>query len=267
MILRRLNHVAIVRACLVAIACVSLASTARANPVEAAIHDDVMRDIEAMEAARKAKKVGESHKATLRRAITKISKAHNKTKKGVTQKAIQRALGKVLKTESVGTDVRMRAAEALGALNDLKGGFRELKGSLPSPKDKTSGPVALAAIDAVGRLAPDGAIRQLEQLVMTSVNPQVVERTASAMGYFTFSAKRVHVLEVLISRLQRRPGAPKKGAKSSSIAFAANWKQAEAAVVRALNRLTGQEILTAEAWIETARTNKKTLKKLFKIER
>ena len=257
--------------CLVGAAtlCACVVGVARANPVEEALRAKVMRDIEAINAARSVKKVGEAHKATLRRAITALAKAHNQSKDKATQKSIQRALGKVLRTLKLGTDVRMRAADALGTLNALKAAFRELKGSLPSPRDKTSGPVELAVIAAAGNLAPDTAIRPLEQLVMTSVNPQVVERAAAALGYFTFSAKRVHVFDVLIARLQRRPGAPKKGAKSSSNAagYAASWKLAETAVIYALNRLTGREILTSEAWIVTARSHRKMRKKLFKIER
>ena len=234
-----------------------------ADPVE----DTRVRQAEAL-LERLATLQAAGKRDALERGLGQIPKLHNELRTKSMRAKLQKALGRVLKDESLKA-TRSVAADVLGQLNDPKGAAKELKPFLPTDRDKTVGPFPLRVIQATGVLASDASIPSLVKLMEKARDPNVSRYAIQALGKYGWSKKRVSVLSDLLDFLKKlKPGVvdPRLGRVSGQAANE-RYQFLQASLVAAMNELTGQGFDSPEAWAAAAKAQKKSLGKLFTFER
>jgi hypothetical protein len=246
----------------IAVACLPAGEALAADPAEEARIAEAENLIGVLERFAEA-----TDKQGLAGALPRIVKSHNELKTDSVRRKLQAALGGVLGGDALGA-VRMKAADALGRLNDPPGAWKHLRRHLPSVREKACGPFPLRVIQAVGALAPDAAITSLERLMEDAKDANVSRYAIQALGKYGWSKKRVRVLEDVARYLQKlRPGGGGGGRTGRGASSRQRYDFLRATITAALNELTGQELVSADAWIELYEANKKTPKKLFKVQR
>jgi hypothetical protein len=208
-------------------------------------------------------------KKALAEALPRFVKIHNELKTEGARAKVRRAVGALLDDEELGA-VRMKAADAFGRINDPKGGWQELRGHMPDVSIEACGPFPLRVVQAVGALAPDEAITALRRLMEKAKDANVSRYAIQALGKYGWSSKRVRILKDLATLLSKmRPGAidPRKGRGGGGEAARQRYQFLRETLTAALNELTGQALESADAWIVFYKENKKSPKKLFKVER
>lgn len=201
-------------------------------------------------------------------ALVRVVKIHNELRTDAVRARLQRAVGELLGDEALGA-TRMKAADALGRFNDPTGVWKVLRSHLPSVKEKACGPLPLRVVQAVGSVAPDAAIPQLTKLMEKAEDANVSRYAIQALGKYGWSRRRAKVLASLASFLQRlRPGGvdPRKGRGGGEEARQ-RYEFLRATLVAAMNEITGQKIEGPDPWLEAVKANKRSLEKLFLIER
>lgn len=201
-------------------------------------------------------------------AFGRVVKAHNELRTDAMRGKLQSALGDVLGDEGLGA-VCLKAADALGQLNDPAGGWQQLRRHLPGVQEEAVGPFPLRVIQAVGALAPDAALGPLEQLVEKAKDPNVSRHAIQALGKYGWSRKRLRALTSLGDLLVKlRPGgADALQGRGGGRDARERYDFLRGTLTAALNELTGQTLESAEAWIALYKTHKRSPKVLFKVER
>ena len=201
----------------------------------------------------------------MRAALDQLVQLHNESSSKSIRGALLQAAGKVLSDKSMGAD-REAAVEAIGRLNDPTGAYKRLKRTLPTRKTEEAGSLELAALRAVGALAPDLAIGLLVDLMTKGKDNNVAKEAVVVLGKFGQSKKRVRILEELVDYMQR--AIPRRApGKRVGAATRDRWSAVGSALVSALNRLTGQQVASAEDWIVLYKDMKRRPKELFLKER
>jgi hypothetical protein len=210
--------------------------------------------VETMEAQRKAE-----DSAGLAESIGKLVDLHNGLEDKGARGKLQKELGSVLKEKDV-ADAHGAAVEALGALNDDKGAWKELKRVVPGPKDEEFTELQGKALAAAGKLAPDAAIDTLLELSEKAKNNDAGAAAIEALGGFKGSKKRTAILEELVKLIGRfQP--PTTGTVGE--ATKERWTIRGPALVKALNALTGQKAKEPGEWLLLYKDHKKKLDGLF----
>jgi len=206
-------------------------------------------------------------KAELTKALAKVVDIHNKLRTNAVRGKLQKAIGDLIKDESLGA-VRMSAADTLGRLNDPKGAWKQLKRFLPAVGDAAVGPLPLRVAQAVGSVAPDAAILPLVKLMEKAKDMNVSRYAIQALGKFGWSKQRTKVLRSLGGFLARlRPGVSTSKTRGGGQAARRRYDFLRVTLGGALNELTGQKIDGADKWLATWKANKKKPSKLFTFER
>ncbi len=232
------------------------------DPVEEARIRDAENALSVLANLEKAK-----DKARLAEALANLEKMHNALKTDSMRGKIQSAIGGLIKSDDLGA-VRMKAADSLGRLNDPRGAYAQLKGHLPAVKVTAAGPLPLRVIQAVGSLAPDAAIAPLKRLMEKAKDANVSRYAIQALGKYGWSKKRVSILKDMGSFLTKlRPGVGPKGGRGGGRKARERYSFLSGTLTAALNELTGQELVSAEEWLALYKANKKSPKKLFKVDR
>ncbi len=149
---------------------------------------------------------------------------------------------------------------ALGALDDAKGAYKQLKRFMPGPKVEAITDRQRAVLVAVGRLAPKGALKALYALAEKAKDHDAAALAIGALGSFKTSKKRVGILESLVKLIARFM--PPRG-QTVGEATRARWAVLGRVLGKACNELTGQKVGDPAEWIELWRANKKKPADLF----
>lgn len=206
-------------------------------------------------------------KPGLSAAFAKLVKVHNELRTDAMRGRIQAALGDLVGNDDLGA-VCMKAADALGRLNDPKGAYNQLRRHLPPVKLEAAGPLPLRVIQAVGALAPEAAIGSLVRLMEKAKDANVSRHAIQALGKYGWSKKRVSILKELGGFLLKlRPGVVGPGGKGGGREARDRYDFLSGTLTAALNELTGQELVGPDEWLALYKANKKTPKKLFKVDR
>jgi hypothetical protein len=201
-----------------------------------------------MAAARKAKDV-----AALQALLGKLAAIHNGITDKSTRSKLLKEAGDVLK----GRDLESLAeptVEALAQCDDPKGAFKHLRRYMPGPKDKNEvTPLGLKVIEAAGTLAPNEAIKPLQDLASKSRDYKAAAAAIASLGKFKGSKKRVGILEELVKlmRLFRPPNTGQVGKETAD-----RWKALAEPLVVACNELTGQKLKSPDDWVNVWNENK-----------
>lgn len=197
----------------------------------------------------------------LKGELKKAVDLHNGLTDPAAKSAVQDAIGKVLKDKKSG-DARIAATVSLAALNDHKGAWKHLKAVLPDKKLEAAEPIDLAVLDAVGKVADEGAIPPLLELAESAKDKAIARDAAQALAGFTGAGKkRVVILEGLMSiAVKIKPSAGTKGVSQEA---QARWSDVGNAIGKTFNVLTGRNIATWEEIEVLWKDNKKTPAKLF----
>lgn len=250
------------------IALLALAAVLVARPcgeASASSHHGSEQDVAAKAVVERIKALRKAKNSTdMPAALEKLVKYHNALESKTLRHALQHVAGQILEDKKMGA-ARVGAAEALAKLNDAAGAYKHLKRSLPTLKTEAAGPVELAALKAVGSLAPDPAISTLVGLLAKAKDNNVAKEAAVALGAFGRSKKRVRVLEAIVDCLRRAKPSRAPG-KRVGAATRARWGAIGGPMVSSLNRLTGQKIRDADEWFDLYKSMKKSPKKLFLAE-
>jgi hypothetical protein len=221
----------------------------------------------ASEAAALAQKIADLRKAedtgALEAAVKEVPAVHKAATDPAEKGLLEDALGKVLKDKKAAS-ARSASAEALAQLEDKKAAWKQLSGSLPDRKVEEHTELDLAILKAAGAIADDRAIDPLLELAAKAKAVAIAREATDALGGFGQSKKRrVGVLEELVSLGVRTK--PSSGAgKAASPAAEERWKEVGPAIIRALNKLTGQNYQQFDDWYDIYKQNEKSLGKLFK---
>jgi hypothetical protein len=191
--------------------------------------------------------------------LKNVVELHNKLEHGATRGKLQKELGAALKSKHL-EGAHAAIIAALSELNDPKGAYKQLKRLLPGPKDEEVDELAREAVRAVGKLAPDGAIKQLMDLGEKAKDRASAIAAIDALGGFRTSKKRTAVLEGLIKLVMRFM--PPRGVQAGE-ATIKRWEELGPPLVRALCALTGQKIGDPIEWLQMYKENKKNLDNLF----
>lgn len=201
----------------------------------------------------------------LEAALREVPPLHNALKTRSATARLQKVVGAVLGDEDQNVMVRKAAADTLGALHDAKGVWSVLKPHVPAAKDEAVGQVGVAVLRALATVQADGAIRTLQRLASSAKDANAARLAIAALGEYSYSKKRVAILEFLIDELTRlRPGnarGPRGRANQDRYILVRD------ALVAALNRLTRRQVEGVEPWLELHKANKKTPEKLFRTQR
>jgi hypothetical protein len=175
---------------------------------------------------------------------------------------IRSELGKIVKDDDLGA-ARMAAVEALTALDDPKGAWKELAKALPGPKVEEAAEVDLAVVHAAGKLAQSRAVKPLTDLAYKAKDIRVAAAAAEALGGFREDKRgRVKILEELISVGRRtRPG--QSTDKATSTEAYDRWAAVGPGVVKGLNALSGRSLNSFEDWEAMWEDHKKRPKGIF----
>lgn len=216
--------------------------------------------LDALEAAADAK-----DRPRLEAALKQVPPLHNALKTKSVRTRLQKAVGRLLGDPDQAIVVRKAAAATLGGLYDERGVWSVLKPHLPAARDETIDQVGVAVLEALARVQADGAIGSLEKLARTAQDPNAARLAIAALGEYSYSKKRVAILEFLIAELTRlRPGNT-KGARGRQ--DPERFVRVRDALVQALNRLTRRAEQGVEPWLALYKANKKAPEKLFRTER
>mgnify|MGYP001813754465 FL=1 len=206
----------------------------------------------------------EKDSSAMAEALRTFVRVHNELESKTLRHDLQHAVGKVLKDRRMGA-ARELAAEALGQIDDPKGGYNHLKRMLPSRKTEEVTPLELAVLRSVGNLRRDSAIKTLLELMAKAKDREVSKEAISALGGYGGSKRRVTILKELVTYMQRTQPHYTPG-KRISQAARERWNVLRGPLLSALNRLTGQQLSSPEDWASLYRSNKRNLKVLFSDE-
>jgi hypothetical protein len=202
-------------------------------------------------------------------AFPRLVEAHNTLRTEPVRRRILASLAEALDQEALGLDVRLQAADALGRVNDADGAWKHLKRHVPDRREEAAGPLPLRVLQAVGALAPDGALKVLTDLMEKAEDANVSRHAIQALGKYGWSKRRVKVLEALVDAMRRlRPGGldPRKG-RGGGEAVRERFAFLQETFVAALDELTGREIGSVDGWFAAVEAHRRDLEALFLVER
>ncbi|MHC5010531.1 MAG: hypothetical protein ACYTG6_06195 [Planctomycetota bacterium] len=230
---------------------VVLIPTARADVEEAKAL------VERLQELRKAEDVG-----GLTAAIGQVPDVYKGIEDKSTRGKLRAELGKILRDKDMG-DARLAAVTALVALEDPKLAWKELSKAMPDRKIEEAQPLDLAIVKAAGALAQSRAIKPLLELAEKAKDNKLAAAAIEALGNFgSLTSQRVTVLEELMSiAIKTRPG------QSTTVQISQEarerWAMLGPVIVKAMNELTGQRVVSFEDWELLYRDNKRNLRALF----
>lgn len=198
----------------------------------------------------------------LMEALGQTPDIYKSTENAGLRSKLRHEMGKVLKDESHG-DARMAAVEALVALDDPKGAWKEMSKEMPSPKAEKAAALDLAVVKAAGQLAQKGSVRTLLDLAAKAKDIKLARAAAEALGGFHKDKRnRLKILEELLSLGQRvRPGtAP---GKTVSKEAQERWEAVGHGILVGLNSLTAQKMRSFEDWEALYKESRKHPEDLF----
>ncbi len=199
--------------------------------------------------------------AAAHQPLMQLAEIHNSLSSKSARHALQHIAGKILTDEKMGA-ARIAAAGILARLDDPAGAYKHLKPALPGAKTEKAQPAELAALKAVGVLAPDRAIPELLELMRKGKDNAVSGAAIVALGAFGTSKERIAVLEKMVAHLRLIKPRYAPG-KRVGAATRARWNAVRNPLIGSLNRLTGQDVSSADEWLELFKTHKKRPKALF----
>lgn len=205
-------------------------------------------------AARKAKDT-----TALEAQAKKAVGVHNGIENKGLRSKLQKELGSALKSKSLAS-AREPIIAALGMLNDPKGAYKQLKRFMPGPKTEETTDIEKATLQAVDKLAPDSALKELFDLAEKAKDHEAGALAIAALGSFGKSKKRVAILETLIKLLQRFE--PPRG-QAVGVATKKRWDALAAPLILACNEITGQKIRDPAEWHDLWKANKKRPAEIF----
>ncbi len=196
-------------------------------------------------------------------AVAKVPAAYAATEDAGARKALLGAVGKVLKDKKA-MAAQTAAAKALGEVGDKAAAWKVLSKAMPKAKAKEVEGYQMEAIKSAGVLAQDGAIAPLIQLVQKSKSTFAAKEAAIALGEYGNSKKRAVVLAALLDTTGKLFAAAQSAAQNPKGGSGGEpWKALGPSLIASLNKLTGQQHATAEAWLAAAKEHKKKLDALF----
>jgi hypothetical protein len=191
--------------------------------------------------------------------LSALVSLHNELENKGTKGKLQKELGAGLKTKGL-DGAYLAIIGAIAELNDSKGAYKQLGKQLPNAKLEEITDVHKAALEATGKLAPDGALKALLELGEKAKCREAAIGAISALGNFKGSKKRVTVLEGLIKLVMRFM--PPRGVQAGEETIK-RWNELAPALFGALQQLTGQKIGDPDEWINLWRENKKKPDAIF----
>lgn len=251
-----LGSLAATLALLLALVAMAVATAPAAQAADDAAKLDEAKKLAAdLASARKAK-----DGAALQGLVKQVPGVHNALEHKSARGKLQKELGALLKAKGL-DDLMLPSVQALGALNDSKGAYKQLKKHMPGPKDKE--PLddrGTAVLGAVATLAPDAAIGTLLDIAEKSRDYPAAVLAIDALGRYKASKKRVAILEDLVKLISRfmPPRGQQVGAETEK-----RWNALAIPLVRACNTLTGRKETTPDAWLVLWKENKKRPDDLF----
>lgn len=213
-----------------------------------------------------AKAQKDPDRAGLDAAVERVPDVHNGLgNKGLRGK-LQAALGKVLRSKTAGNS-KLTAAKAFARLDDPDGAFKQLAKAFPKPKEKEAGPSQLEALRSTATLAPKSAIETLLKLMQKGKSLPAVNEAILALGVYGGNKKRGAVLKGMLDVTSRHFAAARSAAQNPKGGDGDRaWKALGPSLIASLNKLTGQNHQTGEAWLEAYKANKKKPAALFTTE-
>ncbi len=166
--------------------------------------------------------------------------------------------------------IRLSAVEALGAMKS-EAGARYLKPLLKPGREKPADPLTMAAIESAGDVRHESLVAPLLKIARRCPCPLATRRAVESLGgYRSIEKKREAILlELLEVAVIERPEPVPEGVavQSDGRGDLGRWKALSTSVPEALNRLTGRDVDTLDAWIALVDENREHLGSLFETDK
>jgi hypothetical protein len=177
-------------------------------------------------------------------------------------RAKYRALLGTMLQSSRDEDVRKVLLEAIAETKDASL-FRYVRPHLAMPNPKEAPPLLLPAIEAAGSLAADEGASILVGLVKDAKRMEVAQAAMKALGSYGANKRvRARIVGDLVATVRKdRPGVGQRPDYSSGTMQptarirtgddqVSRWEALSGALVQTLNKMTGQNVGTAEDWFD-----------------
>jgi hypothetical protein len=234
--------------------------------------DEVLARVDALEDS-VAQHRKEEDAAALGSDLDAIVAAHAATTDEKLRGRLNGLLGDVLKSAD-DEDLERQALAAIGKTGDEEN-WKHVRSYVRQPNDEKVPPLLEAAIQCVAQIRPDAAVGPLLRIVEDSKVYSVAATAMEALGHYGDRERvRERILEALVKTVRKNvPGGPTRGKSDphrggyippkNATGDSSRWGTLAPALVKSLNRLTGQSAPTAQDWFDLYDRYKNDLESLF----